>query len=262
MKLDGARTLLTGAGSGIGRALAHRLYAEGAHLLLVDADEPALALVGNRLPGARTLTLDVTDRHAIRALAKAEPALDLLINNAGIAASGRFERLAPEHFDRVMDVNFRAVVDLCRAFLPHLHRAERDGRIVNISSLFGLVAPPELTAYVASKFAVNGFSQSLRHELHGTNVGVSVVHPGGVATNISPRSLVTDETEDERMERIAESERLLTMNPSKAADIITRGIARDRDRIIVGNDARAAIALERVLPVSYFRLIRRLGIMK
>ena len=109
---------------------------------------------------------------------------DLLINNAGVALAGTFDQVSESDFDWLMEINFHAVVRMTRAFLPQL-RASDDARIVNVSSVFGLISPPGQCAYCASKFAVRGFSNSLRHELAGTRVGVSVVHPGGVATAIA-----------------------------------------------------------------------------
>ena len=260
MKLDGARVLVTGAGSGIGRATANHLFALGSNLVLADRDAVGLAETAERLSNVRTLTLDLTDRATVRALPQEVGAVDVLVNNAGIAAEASFLEKGEETFDHVMDVNFRSVVDMCRAFLPGMLERGRPARIVNVSSLWGILAPPLLTAYVASKFAVNGFSQSLRHELVDTNVGVTVVHPGGVATNIARSALGPDMSDAEREARVEKAMRLLRMDPAHAAGQIVNGIARDADRVIVGADAWQGVWLQKWMPVRYFHVLRRMGV--
>jgi short-subunit dehydrogenase len=147
---------------------------------------------------------------------------------------------------------------MTRAFLPLLHRSE-DACIVNLSSLYGLIAPPGQTAYSAAKFAVRGFSQSLRHELEGTRIGVLVVHPGGVATAIADNARVAQGVSREEIEaRRAETKKLLTMLPAKAGEIIVRAIEKRKSRVIVGNDAKLVSLIERALPVAYWSVIERL----
>ena len=177
MKLDQKVALITGAGSGIGRAIAGSLARRGCHLALADINTDGLQETAelNKMNSVTISThkLDVTDRDAVKALPpailEAHGRIDLLINNAGVAAAGTFDRISEAHFDRVMAVNFDGVVSMTRTFLPFLQEQE-EAVIANVSSLFGIISPPEQTAYSASKFAVRGFSNALRHELEATNV--------------------------------------------------------------------------------------------
>ncbi|OWL90399.1 acetoin dehydrogenase [Halopseudomonas aestusnigri] len=263
MQIKDCVAVLTGAGSGIGRALAVALARSGCHLALVDLNPDSLAETATqaRALGARVSEhpTDVSDRSAVAALPSAVVAehgsVDLLINNAGVALGGTFDQVSEENFDWLMSINFDAVVTLCRAFLPLL-RQRPEARIVNISSLFGLITPAGQTAYCASKFAVRGFSNALRLELTNTNVGVTVVHPGGVATAIATSARSPDsESDAEKQRKLARANRLLRMPPPKAAQIILRGIERNKPRVIVGNDARILSWLERLMPVNYWRLL-------
>ena len=266
-RFEGRTALVTGAGSGIGRALAQALAARGCHLALADIeggrlDETVAALP----PGSRRVSrhvLDVADRDAVarlpEALMAAHPGLDLLVNNAGVAIGGTFDQASAADFEWLFEINFWGTVRMTRAFMPLL-RASADARIVNLSSIFGIVAPMGQTAYSASKFAVRGFSEALRHELEeeGAPVGVSVVHPGGVATNIARRARmpagVPEEVIEARRRRI---DAALRMPPPRAADIIVAGIERRRARILVGADAHVAALLERLAPIGYWRVLRR-----
>ena len=262
--LAGRTALITGAASGMGRALAEALARGGAHLALADVREEPLAEVVPRA-GVRVTRhrLDVSDPAAVRALpAEVEAAhggLDLLFNNAGVALEGTFEEVSEEDFDWLIGVNFQGVVRMSRAFLPLLRRSG-DARIVNTSSIWGILAPPGITAYVASKFAVRGFSASLAHELAGSSVAVSIVHPGGVATRIAEDARMSAAlTEADRLKHIEDARRTLVMPPHRAAALILRGVERRRARIVVGRDAAIGVALERIMPVSYWGLMRRLG---
>lgn len=267
MELGGRTGLITGGGGGIGRALAVALADKGMHLALVDIDEGGLAetarLAGR--PGLRLTChrLDVSDRDAIMELPATiqseHGGLDLLVNNAGVAIGGTFEQVDEKDFDWLFSINFFGVVRMTRAFLPMLHRGSA-ARIVNLSSIFGIIATPGQTAYTASKFAVRGFSESLRHELAGTTVGITTVHPGGVATAIAssartPPGTPADEAERQK-KRFATA---LRMPPAQAAAIIVAGIEAGRPRIVVGNDAKVAAFLERMSPVGYWSILRRLG---
>ncbi|MDR7040078.1 MULTISPECIES: SDR family NAD(P)-dependent oxidoreductase [Methylobacterium] len=265
--LRGAVGLVTGAASGIGAALSVALARRGCDLALVDRDaeglratEEAVAASGAR---ASRHVLDLTDGEAIPALRDAVEArhgrLSLLVNNAGVALGGRFAETDLADFEWLMDVNFRATVRMTHAFLPLLMR-EAEAQIVNMSSLYGLIAPPGQTAYAASKFAVRGFSEALRHELAGSALGVTLVHPGGVATNIArsarhPKGLDAAAVEAGR----AAFERFLRLSPEAAAAEILRGIERRAPRIIVGTDARRVALIQRLMPVGYWRLIARLS---
>jgi short-subunit dehydrogenase len=146
---------------------------------------------------------------------------------------------------------------MTRAFLPHLRESD-DARIVNVSSIYGIISPPGQSAYSASKFAVRGFSNALRHELEGTTVGVSVVHPGGVATAIARNARAPKDAPRHEIERgRAIAERLLRMPPERAGEIVVRGIERRRARILVGSDARIVALLERLSPIHYWKLLKK-----
>ena len=186
----------------------------------------------------------------------------VLINNAGVALGGNFDEVSTENFDWLMGINFDGVVCMSRAFLPLLKQRPA-ARIVNISSLFGFVTPAGQTAYCASKFAVRGFSNALRLELHGGPVGVTVVHPGGVATAIATSARAPDGGDPaEHARKLKQAEKLLRMPPSRAAQIILQGIEKDKPRVIVGNDARILSWLERLMPVNYWRLLPGLATQK
>jgi short-subunit dehydrogenase len=249
--------VITGAASGIGAALAEALARRGAKLALVDRDGPGVGRIARSL-GAAAHRLDLADPGAGDILAEAvDGPVNLLVNNAGIALGGRFEEVAAEDFDALMAINFGAVVRLTRAFLPRLRQA-REGRIVNVSSVFGLIAPPGQTAYAASKFAVRGFSEALRAELAGSGVGVSIVHPGGVKTNIAVNAKRPAMSDAELAEMARRWEKALRMPPERAAEIIARGVSLRRARILVGADAHIIDLAQRLLPVAHAGLLRRL----
>ncbi|HEX6290885.1 MAG TPA: SDR family NAD(P)-dependent oxidoreductase, partial [Herpetosiphonaceae bacterium] len=184
--------------------------------------------------------------------------VDLLVNNAGVAVGGTFEQISDDDFEWLFGINFRGVVRMTRAFLPLL-KASDDARIVNLSSVYGLIGPPRQTAYAASKFAVRGFSEALRHELKGSRVGVTVVHPGGVATAIADSARVPLGVSAEEVARQrAAARKLLKLPPEVAGETIVRGIERRKARVLVGTDAKIIAVLTRVAPVSYWQLIERL----
>lgn len=267
MALAGRTAVVTGAASGIGRAVSLSLARRGTHLALADLNEAGLAEtaemaapLGVRISRHR---LDVADRAAVaafpQAVLEAHPGVDVLINNAGVAIGGTFEQVAEADFEWLFDINFWGVVRMTRAFLPVL-RASDDARLVNLSSVFGLVSPPGQAAYSASKFAVRGFSNSLRLELQNSNVGVTVVHPGGVATNIAKNARGPRGAPPEAAARqLAQIEKFLRLPPEKAGEIIVAGFERRRDRVIVGRDARMLATLERLAPVLHSRMLSRSG---
>jgi NAD(P)-dependent dehydrogenase (short-subunit alcohol dehydrogenase family) len=265
MKLKNRVAVITGAGSGIGRATALALARRGCHVALADISQDTLVQTAElaRTFGARVSChrLDVADRDAVRALPgnvhAAHGRIDLLVNNAGVALGGTFEQVSEENFEWLMDINFYGVVRMTRAFLPYLHTSD-DARIVNLSSLYGLVSPAGQTAYSASKFAVRGFSNALRHELEDSSVAVTVVHPGGVATSIAKSARAPGDAPAEEIARQkAQAQKMLRMHPDKAGEIIVRGIERRQPRILVGNDARIVSMLERITPVHYWRVLKK-----
>ncbi len=266
MKLAQRTAVVTGAGSGIGRAVAVALARRRCHLALADINPTGLArtaaLVAARGVRVSCHTLDVADAATVAALpdrVRAEHAgVDLLVNNAGVALGGTFEQISDADFEWLFGINFRGMVRMTRAFLPLL-RASDDSRIVNVSSVFGLIAPPGQTAYVASKFAIRGFSESLRHELQGSRVGVTVVHPGGIATNIAENARVPPGISAEELARNrALMQKMLKMPPAIAGETIVRGIERRKARVLVGSDAALLALIERLAPVSYWKVIARL----
>jgi len=265
MQLKDRVAVVTGAGSGIGRALAQALAQRGCHLALADRDQAGLAQTAAlpELRGVRVSVhaLDVADRDAVAALPAAVLAehgrVDVLVNNAGVALGGSFEQVSEADFDWLMSINFQAVVRMTRGFLPLLHRSD-DARIVNVSSLYGLISPPGQSAYSASKFAVRGFSNALRHELASSRIGVTVVHPGGIATSIARNARLAEPIPQEQLQqRLARADKMLRMPPSRAADIIVRGLEKRRSRVLVGMDAVVVSWLERLAPVHYWRLLGR-----
>ena len=265
LNLNNRVAVVTGAGSGIGRATAIALARRGCHLALADIDEAAVQATARDAQGigvrASAHRLDVADRAAVRAFPQEVDAvhkrIDLLMNNAGVALGGTFEQVAEDDFDWLMEINFHAVVRMTRAFLPHLQRSD-DGLVVNVSSIYGIITPPGQSAYAASKFAVRGFSNVLRHELEGSSVGVAVVHPGGVATGIAKNARIPAGAPPEEVARgRRDMEKLLRMQPAEAGEIIVRGIEKRSARILVGSDAKAAAFLERLAPVGYWQLLKK-----
>ena len=258
--------LVTGAGGGIGASLAIALAKAGCTLALVDKNEAGLRETAARIAalGGRTSlhVVDLVDEVAILALETSVRAeygrLDLLVNNAGVALGGTFADMDLADFEWVMDINFHAVLRMTHVFLPML-RAAPKAQIVNISSLYGIVAPPGQTAYAASKFAVRGFSEALRHECIGTALGVTVVHPGGVATGIARNARISANVDPVELEKgRKQMEKLLRLSPDKAAAQIMRGIETRAWRVIVGNDAKMVALIQRLAPVRYWPILARL----
>lgn len=250
----GRVAVISGAAHGIGRALAELLAAEGAKLVLLDVDESALARTQDALgPIAtaelRTRALDVRDAQAWVDLAEEVQAdlggCQLLVNNAGVTAAGNFLEMTPQDFNWVLDVNLHGVIRGTRAFLPQLLQAS-EGWIVNLSSLFGLVGVPNQVAYCTSKYAVRGFSEALAQELRGTRVGMTMVHPGGVATQIIRHARVEDGADREHVQAFFDR---YGMPPSRAADSILNAVRRRRRRVLVGKEAWLGDWMVRLSPI-------------
>ncbi len=251
--------VITGAGSGIGRALAVHLAGRGSILALSDVDEAGLAATvrsaeaaGARVHSAR---IDVSDRDAV-----ARYALDVVqdlgrvnvvINNAGVALAGDLEDLEYGDMDWIMGINFWGVVHGTKEFLPHLV-ASGDGHVVNISSLFGLISMPGQSMYNAAKYAVRGLTEALREEMlvAGHPVGVTCVHPGGIKTAIARNARVSAKEDKEATAKLFD-EKLARMTPERAAEIIVRGVLRNQARVLVGIDAHAIHHAAKLLGSRY-----------
>ena len=267
--IRGAAAAVTGAAGGIGRALALELAARGCDLALADRDEAGLAAVAAEIAkaGATKVTVhgvDVGEPGQIEAFAQAaiaaHPGLNIVVNNAGVALMGMFHEVEQAQMEWLFNINFWGVVHGTRAFLPHLSR-QREAHIVNLSSIFGIIAPPGQTAYAAAKFAVRGFSESLRHELQmaASPVRLSLVHPGGIATNIARNSRIGTGMTDNarRAQSIERFDAVAKTTPAAAALRIIQGIEKNQPRILIGGDARYMDLLQRFRPASYWAVLAR-----
>lgn len=253
----GSVVVLTGAASGMGEQMARQLAEEGAAaLVLLDRDVDRLAAVAADLTGSATVVethiVDLADRAATLAVATQvladHPAIDLLVNNAGVALLGRFDEMSLEDFEWVLDINLRAPVILTHTLLPAL-KAAPGSHVVNLSSLFGLIAPAGQSAYCASKFGLRGFSESFAVEVEADGIGVTTVHPGGVATRIATDARTASGTGDEVAVGTQElATKLLTMDPAKAARTILEAARRRETRVLVGNDAKVLELIPRLAP--------------
>jgi NADP-dependent 3-hydroxy acid dehydrogenase YdfG len=258
--LDDKVVVITGAGSGIGRALALDLARRGSLLALSDVDEAGLAETVTQATRAgavrvRSDRLDVADRDAFAryALDVVEEfgRVNVVINNAGVALAGDLNDLEYADIDWIIGVNFWGVVHGTKEFLPHLI-ASGDGHVVNLSSLFGLVSMPGQSMYNASKYAVRGMTEALREEMliAGHPVGVTAVHPGGIKTAIARNARVSAKESKEETARLFD-EKLAKMTPERAAEIIVNGILKNRARVLVGLDAHAVHTVAKLLGSRY-----------
>ncbi|AYF90507.1 SDR family NAD(P)-dependent oxidoreductase [Pseudomonas sp. JS3066] len=265
--LAGKVAVITGASSGIGRALANEFAALGCHLALADVDTDGLEATASTLrrDGLQLSThnLDVSNREAVHAFADSvltqHGQAHLVINNAGVAVSQTIAELRYDDFEWLMGINFWGVVHGTKAFLPHL-LARGEGHIVNVSSIFGIVSMPTQGAYNASKFAVRGFTEALRQELCGTAIKVSCVHPGGIRTNIarSARFYQGIDGKTDATKAAARFDKLARTSAEQAAQSIIKGIRAGQPRILIGADARLLDQIQRLMPASYPRLLAKL----
>jgi NAD(P)-dependent dehydrogenase (short-subunit alcohol dehydrogenase family) len=260
---------ITGAGSGIGRALAFHLARQGCQLALSDVNAEGLAETADHarklgVQVSETL-VDVADRAAVHAWADQVVAefgrVNAIFNNAGVAQGGTVEGNDYADYEWIMNINFWGVVNGTKAFLPYI-KASGNGHIINISSIFGLFAQPGMSAYNASKFAVRGFTESLRQELDMADYGISAscVHPGGIKTNIAKTarmnaSLNSVTGQDGEKARQQFNDQLLRTTPEKAAQIIINGVLANKRRILIGPDAYALDGMQRLFPALYQRLV-------
>lgn len=258
--------VITGAGSGIGRALAAEMTGRGAHVAISDWNEASVAETAAMIEGAgtkvTTASFDVSDRSAFEEYAASVVdemgRADVIVNNAGVNLAANVANVSYEDLEWVMDIDFWGVVHGTKAFLPHL--LERgDGAIVNVSSVYGIFAVPTQSGYNAAKFAVRGFTESLHQELAGTDVLVARVHPGGIKTNIVRHGRIRDGFEGVDAAGLADVfEQAARTTPERAAEIIADGITARRQRILVGTDARVLDWIVRAMPVHHPAVVQAL----
>jgi NAD(P)-dependent dehydrogenase (short-subunit alcohol dehydrogenase family) len=262
--LSGGVAVVTGAASGIGRGLTQQLASSGSALAIADVDENGLKETAASLKGkspVSTHVLDVSNEAAVRSFADDVLArhgrVTLLINNAGVALVGTFEEISLDDLRWLMNINFWGVVYGVKYFLPTL-KQQPGAHIVNLSSVFGIVGPVGQSAYSASKFAVRGFSEVLRHELEGTNVSVSVVHPGGIHTPIAKHARLGANTPEQRKaEAVAFFEKVTPTSPEVAAARILAGVEKREPRILIGRDARQIDIAQRLRPATYWKVMSK-----
>ena len=269
-RYSGATAVVTGAASGIGRALAVELAKRGANLAISDVNDTGLSetasLAQSAASGVKVSTfhLDVADRQAVLAhageVASEFGRVNLVFNNAGVAVAATVEETTWEDFDWLMGINFWGVVHGTKAFLPHLIESG-DGTIVNISSVFGFIGVPSQSAYNSAKFAVRGFTEALRQEMlmDGKPVSVHCVHPGGIRTNIARSARVPADSEVDKDQMAKDFDRIARTSPERAARTILRGIDRGKPRILIGPDAYLINGFERFLGARYQGVLARLA---
>ena len=259
----GKTVVITGAGSGIGQALAVAMAREGARLALIDRDPEGLAETMRLTQSADTQihVLDVADRETVFAMAgriaaEAGPA-DVVINNAGVSSSGRILDYTDETLEWTIGVNLWGVIHGVRAFLPQL-LTRPEAALVNVSSVFGLLGVPGQAAYCASKFAVRGFTEALRQEMRGTPVTVTLVFPGGVRTGIARHSRSDFPLPpDILLQGLREFDASAPSSPEQAAAAIMDGIRKKKPRVLIGRDARVIDRLARLFPGGYDRFLEK-----
>ncbi|MFT7222124.1 MAG: NADP-dependent 3-hydroxy acid dehydrogenase YdfG [Candidatus Azotimanducaceae bacterium] len=262
---EGHVAAVTGAGSGIGQQLAVLLSNAGCHVAIADVNDAGLeetrALMSNLIK-VSIHHVDVADRQAVedfaRDVVKEHGCVNMVFNNAGVSVTGSVEQMPIEDMEWLMAINFWGVVYGCKAFLPFLRDAT-EAAIVNTSSIFGTITVPGQSIYNASKFAVKGYTLALRQELLDTHIGVSCVQPGGVKTNIvkASRFIPKDNESDTKEEFTAMFEQAAQKTSEEAAEIILKGVLRNKARILVGRDAHALSWLERLAPSAYMKLTSR-----
>lgn len=261
---------ITGAGSGIGQQLALLLAKEGCHLSLSDVNESGLAetVAQAKDLGVRVTSkkVDVANLEEMRTWAaetvQNHGSVNMIFNNAGVALGSTVEGASYDELEWIMNINFWGVVYGTKEFLPYIKKT-KDGHIINISSLFGLISQPTQSAYNATKFAVRGFTESLRQELDLENKGVSAtcVHPGGIRTNIARAAKMNDSLKSLGMDpekSVKSFDKLLRTPPEDAAAVILKAVKGNKPRVLIGNDAKILDGLQRVLPTGY-QTLSRLG---
>lgn len=260
MKLQDRVVVVTGAGSGIGRATALAFAAEGARVAACDVDTARLESLGAELGDRKLLTrkVDVSDRLSMKLFADAvhelAPAVDVIVNNAGVAVGGTFLDTSLDDWDWLLGVNLRGVVHGCHYFIPKMVSRGAGGHVVNVSSILGIYPAPNVTAYVASKFAVRGFSQSLRTELAPHKIGVTAICPGMIATAIVADGRMAGDVMSSRKSKVVDTFHKRGAPPAKVAEAIVDAVHTNPAVRPVGADAMVIAALQRVAPRTLNRL--------
>lgn len=262
--LGGKVAVVTGAGHGIGRETALALARKGCRLAICDVNEAALEGVRHGLEvGGATVTahrVDVSDKSQMKAFASevvdTHGEVNILINNAGVTVYASFEEHSVEDLEWILGVNLWGVIYGCKFFLPHL-KAAGEGHIVNLSSVFGIIAPPLQSSYVATKFAVRGFSESLRAELADDNIGVTSVHPGAIKTNIIQNVRLVTDTHEELQKTTQQLFDRLGTTPDVVAARVVKAIEYNSPRVLITKEARVADALKRLMPATTDGIVAR-----
>ena len=269
-KFDGKVAAITGAGSGMGRALALSLASRGCHLAVSDLDGDGLTRTTELIEASckvkvSTHTIDVADKDQVEQFAanvvEQHGKVNMIFNNAGVNLTDTAEHMSYEDFEWLMNINFWGVVYGSKSFMKYFHDVD-EAHIINTSSIFGVIAVPTQSAYNASKFAVRGFTYSMRQELMDTHIGVSCVQPGGVKTNIvkSSRYVASDNSAPTKEEAVSQFETMAKLTSEQAAEQILRGVLANKAQILVGRDAKAAAVIERIAPVGYLKFLSNLWI--
>lgn len=256
---NGKVAVITGAASGIGRALAVAFAQEGASVALSDVDMNGLAETLRMVEAAggsgRTYQVDVGDRDAVFAFAdevkSAQGGADIVINNAGVAQVATVDELTMEDLEWVMKIDYWGMVYGTKAFLPQIE-AKGGGYLANVSSIFGIISVPGQSAYNSAKFAIRGFTEALRHEMKGTSTHIACIHPGGVKTSIVKNArFLQSSTAQDRSDASTSFDKLARTTPEKAAQTILKGLRKRKGRILIGNDARMMDIIQRLFPAKY-----------
>ncbi len=260
MQFSGKVAAITGAGSGIGRALALALAKEGCHVAISDVDAAGLKESMNALSAfnirCTSTELDVRDQQAVESwsddIVAEFGSVDFIFNNAGVALFDTAESDDLDSFRWVMDINFWGMVYGSKAFLRHF-RAAGHGYVINVSSLFGLIGVPDQSAYNASKFAIRGYTEALALELKETLIGVSSVHPGGILTNIARNSRFNKSIfrKSTKSKSVARFDQIAKTTPAEAAAVILKGVSANKRRILIGIDAKILDLIQRIMPTKY-----------
>ena len=253
--------VVTGAASGIGEQIAHGLARRGATLVLLDRDAERLRAVASEVrflnPSVEvgTIIVDLADAPELELVAEGvratHPRVDLLVNNAGVALAGLFEQTSLAEFEWLVDINLRAPIRLTHHLLPVLLAAP-NAHVVNVSSIFGIVAPPGQTAYSTSKFGLRGFSEALRSELRPHGIGVTTVHPGGIRTAIGRNARAASGVQEADVQAGRDAfDRMLRIPPERAAELVLRAVERRKARLLIGASARIPDLAARIAPVGH-----------